>query len=204
MSGAERLSPLSSPEVSVKLFAADPDAVRLGELVPAFHRWIREGLLDELQIDVASYEHVPKGPGVVLICDKAHYSLDLGKGRPGLRYRGRREARATGAGAIVDAFGRALRAARLLETDPELGGRYGFRTDEVEFGIYDRLRAPSEDRTLDAIRPDLEQAAKALWGADAVTLELVSGAREPFAVLVRTGVASRLEELESRVAEVGA
>jgi len=37
-----------------------------------------------------------------------------------------------------------------------------------------------------------------------VTLELISGAREPFAVSVRAGGALALEELEGRLAEVGA
>ena len=66
---------------------------------------------DELMIDVANYEHVPKGPGIVLICDKAHYYFDVRDDRWGLRYRGRREARATGDEAVTRAFASALRAA---------------------------------------------------------------------------------------------
>jgi hypothetical protein len=194
-------SPLESPEVSVKLFVVDPAGVRLKELIPVFHRWIKEDLLeDELQIDVANYEHVPKGPGIVLICDKAHYYFDVRAARAGLRYRGRREARATGADAVTWAFRSALHAARLLEADPALEGRYRFRTDEVEFGIYDRLLAPSDVGTLVAIRPELEEAVRTLYGTDDVAIELSSGPREPFMVTVGAGASPSVEELLGRLA----
>lgn len=193
-------SPLESPEVSVKLFVVDAAGVRLKELIPVFHRWIKEDLLeDELQIDVANYEHVPKGPGVVLICDKAHYYFDVRAGRAGLRYRGRREARATGAEAATRAFRAALHAARLLEADPVLEGRYRFRTDEVEFGIYDRLLAPSDVSTLVAIRPELEEAVRGLYGTDDVAIGLSSGPREPFMVTVTSGASPSVEELLGRL-----
>lgn len=194
-------SPLDSPEVSAKLFATDPAGVRLKELIPVFHRWIKQDLLvDELVIDVASYEHVPKGPGIVLICDKAHYYFDERAGRPGLRYRGRREARATGAEAVSRALHSALHAAHLLEGDPVLEGRYRFRTDELEVGIYDRLLAPSGQATLEAIRVDLGEAVRGLWGVDDVALELSSAPDEPFMVTVRTGASPSVEELLGRLA----
>lgn len=193
-------SPLDSAEVSVKLFVEDPAGVRLLELIPVFHRWIKEGLLeDELAIDVANYEHVPKGPGIVLICDHAHYYFDERAGRPGLRYRGRREARASGAEAVTRALRSALHAARLLETDPVLEGRYAFRTDEIELGIYDRLRAPSGAATLEAIRAPLREAVRSLYGVDDVGLGLASGPREPFMVTVKTGASPSVEELLGRL-----
>jgi len=180
--------PLASPELSAKLFVPDGSDVRLLELIPVFHRWIREDLIaDELMIDVANYEHVPKGPGIVLVCDKAHFYFDVRGGRPGLRYRGRREARATGAAAFERALRSAAHAAELLENDPVLESRYRFRTDEVELGIYDRLRAPSTPETLAAVRPAIEEAVKAVYGTTAKSIELTSGPREPFSVLVKTG-----------------
>ena len=94
MSAKTTEGPLSSAEVSVKLFVDDNSVVRPLELITVFQRWITEGVLeDELTIDVANYEHVPQGPGIMLICDKAHYYFDVRQNRWGLRYRGRREAR---------------------------------------------------------------------------------------------------------------
>jgi len=197
---ADTTGPLASPEVSVKLFVADSSGVRLKELIPVFHRWIKEDLLpDELPIDVANYEHVPKGPGIVLICDKAHYYFDVRAGRAGLRYRARREARASGGEAVTRAFGAALHAARLLEADPVLEGRYRFRTDEVEFGIYDRLLAPSDAGTLSRVGPELEEAVRGLYGPDDVTCVLSSGPKEPFMVTVKVGVSPSVEDLLGRL-----
>jgi len=191
---------LESAEVSVKLFVDDHSVVRPLELIPVFHRWIKDGALeDELMIDVANYEHVPQGPGIVLVCDKAHYYFDVRENRWGIRYRGRRDAPVSGRAAISHAFASALKAASLLENDPALEGRYHFRTDRVEFGIYDRLRAPSDPATLDAVKPSLEAAVEELYGSPVTGLELVSGPKQPFMVAVENGSPPSIEELLDRV-----
>ncbi len=201
---AEGLGPLESAEVSIKLFVDDHAVVRPHELIAVFHRWISEGLLeDELTIDVANYEHVPQGPGIALICDKSHYYFDVRHNRWGLRYRGRREARATGKDAVTDALTRALKAAALLENDPALEGRYTFRTDQVELVIYDRLRAPSEEATLEAIRVDVEAAIAELYGEAPRSLGLVSVPKEPFAVAIENASSPSLGELLGRLAPAG-
>ena len=205
MSGGDGPAPLTSPEVSVKLFVEDPAGVRLKELISVFHRWIAEKLIDdELLVDVASYEHVPRGPGIVLICDKAHYYFDVRDGRPGIRYRGRRDADVVGEQGIARAFRSTLQAASLLENDLALDGRYRFITNELEFGIYDRLRAPSDQATFEAVQPDLEKYVKTLYGADEVSLELTSGPKEPFMVSIKAGTTPAVEELLGQVAAASA
>ena len=53
--------------IGVKLFMVDGVSVRPREFVPVFHRWIQtQAVRDQLLIDVADYEHVPEGPGVLL------------------------------------------------------------------------------------------------------------------------------------------
>jgi hypothetical protein len=204
--GGERVSAagvgaLGSPEVSVKLFVDDHSVVRPQELVAVFHGWIKDGKLDdELMIDVAIYEHVPKGPGIVLICDHGHYYFDVRGGRWGLRYRGRRVSKATGEEAVTRAFAQALKAAALLESDPTLEGRYHFRTDQVEFGIYDRRLAPSGEPTLEAVRPALQSAVEELYGEPATSLKLASGPKEPFMVEIGLASSPSVEELLGRVA----
>jgi hypothetical protein len=198
---AAEVDALTSPELSVKLFVSDASQVDLEELIPVFHRWIRENLLeDELPIDVAGYAHVPKGPGVVLVCDHAHYYFDERAGRFGLRYRGRRLARGSGEEAITRAFRSVLRAAVLLEKDPTLGGKYRFGTHEVEIGVTDRLRAPSGAETLTAVRPVLEAALRSIYGAPPKSIALASGPREPFLVTVETGASPSVESLLDQLA----
>ncbi len=198
---ASQVDALTSPELSVKLFVEDGSKIDVEELVPVFHRWIREDLLeDELAIDVAGYAHVPKGPGTVLICDHAHYYFDERAGRFGLRYRGRRVARGAGEEAVTRAFRSVLRAASLLEKDPALGGRYRFATSRVEFGISDRLRAPSNEQTLASVRPALESVVKSLYGKSAESISLASGPREPFMVTIEAGASPPVDTLLDQLA----
>jgi hypothetical protein len=198
---ASKVDALSSPELNVKLFIRDGSKIDVEELVPVFHRWIREDVLeDELPIDVAGYAHVPKGPGTVIICDHAHYYFDERAGRFGLRYRGRRVARGSGEEAIMRAFRSVLRAASLLEKEPALGGRYRFATDQVEFGISDRLRAPSNAQTVAAVRPALESAVRALYGKPATSITLASGPREPFMLAIETGASPSVDSLLDQLA----
>ena len=198
---SSKVEALSSPELSVKLFVQDGSKIDVEELVPVFHRWIREDVLeDELPIDVAGYAHVPKGPGTVIICDHAHYYFDERAGRFGLRYRGRRVARGSGEEAVTRAFRSVLRAASLLEREPALGGRYRFVTDRVEFGISDRLRAPSGASTLAAVRPALESAVKSLYGKPPKSITLASGPREPFLATIEAGASPSVDALLDQLA----
>jgi hypothetical protein len=151
-------------------------------------------------IDVAVYEHVPNGPGIVLVCDHAHYYFDVRDGRWGIRYRGRRAAKAAGEEAVAHAFAQALGAAALLENDTALEGRYHFRTDQVEFGIYDRRLAPSSEETLAAVRPALEATVAALYGEPPSGMRLVSDAKQPFMVAIENATSPAVEELLGRLA----
>lgn len=196
----ETIGPLGSPDVSVKFFVKDSEDVSTKELIPVFHRWIKNCLIeDELLVDVTSYAHVPKGPGIVLICDKAHFYFDEREGRCGLRYRGRRASDVTGVERIKKAFRSALHAASLLENDPELDGRYRFQTSEFEFGIYDRLRAPSDNATLAAVEPMLRDYVESLFGKPA-EIALTSTPKEPFMATVRMADSPSVDELLGRVA----
>ena len=197
------MNPLASSEGSVKLFVEDPSAIEMRELIPVFHRWIQQSLLEnELLIDVTSYAHVPKGPGVVLIADLGHYYFESRHGRLGLRFRGRRARGGGHEDRLAHAFGSALRAAALLDADPALDGRYRFRTDELEFEIYDRLLAPSSVETMDAVRPELERFLRGLYGGAEVTLKMESGPGEPFRVGITTSSAPPLIELVDRLTAV--
>ena len=196
----ETMGPLGSPDVSVKLFVKNSEDLSTKELIPVFHRWIKNCLIeDELLVDVTSYAHVPKGPGIVLICDKAHFYFDEREGRCGLRYRGRRASDVTGVERIKKALRSALHAASLLENDPELDGRYRFQTSEFEFGIYDRLRAPSDNATLAAVEPMLRDYVESLFGEPA-EIELTSAPKEPFMATVRMADSPSVDELLGRVA----
>jgi hypothetical protein len=165
-------------------------------LIPVFHRWIKQRALPELTIDVASYGHVPHGPGVVLIGHGADYFLDEGEGRPGLLHNRKRSGMAPGE-RLGDLARRTLHAASLLERDLALTGKIKFATNELLFRVNDRLAAPNTDATFAALRPELDALAKQLF-AGPHELARVGGAKELFAVRVTSGTSAPLATLLER------
>jgi hypothetical protein len=118
--------------------------------VPLLHSWIQSHAIpDHLLVDVANYEHVHNGPGVVLVAHEANYSLDHRGGRFGLTYQRKQPLAGGLPERLKSAFGATLAAAVLLNE------KLKFRTDEVEFRICDRLAAPNSSDTFESIKFDL-------------------------------------------------
>jgi hypothetical protein len=169
----------------------DPEA-----LIPVFHRWIKQRLLPELTIDVASYQHVPNGPGVVLIGHGSDYFLDEGEGRPGLLHNRKRAGLAAGE-RLGDLARRTLHAAALLEKDLALTGKVKFATDELLFRVNDRLAAPNNDQTFAALKPELDAFARTIYGGPC-DLTRVGGPKELFAVRIKGAGGAPLATLLER------
>jgi hypothetical protein len=174
---------MESSSFGYKLFFVEGAAVPLEELVPIFHGWIRERrVADDVLIDVADYAHVADGPGVLMVCHEGQYVIDGRDGRWGLSYARKRGE--PGADLVVRAttpLVRALRAARLLAHDPALASRLHFRTDEIEVRVIDRLHAPNDDATLEAVTPGVADAIARIWGTP--PSELVRTSTDPRAPL---------------------
>jgi hypothetical protein len=188
---------MNAHKLQLKIFLTPESGGSLDveDLIPVFHRWIKQRVLPELTIDVANYRHVPKGPGVVLIGHGSDYFLDEGEGRPGLLHNRKRSGMAAGE-RLADLARRTLHAAVLLEKDLALTGKIKFATDELLFRINDRLEAPNSDATFAAVRPELEALAKQIFGGP-VELTRVGDARELFAVRIK-GKAAPLATLLDR------
>ncbi|MFW5924626.1 MAG: hypothetical protein ACOCV4_00580 [Myxococcota bacterium] len=190
---------MASERVQVKLYAQDPSAVELDKFVPVFHRWIRDSALDELVIDVADYQHVHQGPGILLVGHGSDYYLDEGEGRPGLLYSRKRDFEGDGAARLADAFRRALRACQLLQQEADLEGlRFG--TGEMLLRIPDRLNAPNTDETFEAAKPELEKVLARLLEGTAFAITREGTERQPFTVRIRAEGAPDVDTLLSRLA----
>ena len=175
---------MDAQKLQLKIFVS-PDsaaAVDAEAFIPVFHRWIKERALPELLVDVASYLHVPKGPGVVLIGHASDYFMDLGEGRLGLLCN-RKRAAPPPAERLADLARRTLHAAHLLEQDPAFGGKLRFLTGELLFRVNDRLAAPAADPTFAALRPELDDFARKLFGGPA-NLTRHGGDKDLFAVRI--------------------
>lgn len=173
---------ISLQHINVKIFAKDSAGIKLADAIPVFHRWIQNSVCEELLIDVADYNHVPAGPGVVLIGHEANYSLDLSFHRLGLLYN-RKSARD---GAVQDnllqSFYSALVACRRLEEEPEFQGKLKFDGGQAEVIVNDRLLTPNTDATWTKLQPELEKFFDGLYGAGGYHLFRPGEPRERFRV----------------------
>ena len=165
---------MDSHKLIVKFFAEDPAPVPLAEFVPVFHGFIQQKALpDHLLIDVADYQHVHHGPGIVLVSHEANFYTDTGEGRLGLMYQ--RKQPLAGADTLRDGlapvFAAALRACVRLEDEPALSGRLRFRTDEAVVRINDRLLAPNTPETYRQVEPELRAFLSDLYPGEQVALE---------------------------------
>lgn len=185
--------------IGVKLFMVDGVSVRPREFVPVFHRWIQtQAVRDQLLIDVADYEHVPEGPGVLLAAHEGNFSVDLGGGRMGLAYTRKAPLPGTVADRLRGAARSLLGACRLLEGEPALGGRIRFRGDELQVFANDRLHAPNTAATLMAFQPALQALLRVLYGDVACAVTPEADPRERFGVRVRAPMPTSVRELLER------
>jgi hypothetical protein len=195
---------MDSHKLSVKFFATDDSAVELSEFVPVFHGFIqRHAIPDHLLIDVADYQHVHHGPGIVLVSHESNFSTDTGEGRLGLM--AQRKQPIPAATSLQDRLAHvvasALRTCDLLEKDPGLAGRLRFRTDEIVLRVHDRLLAPNTPETYRAVEPDLRAFVSTLYPGDEITLEPRHSPQTLFEVRIRIAssppVTDLLERLEA-------
>jgi hypothetical protein len=184
-----------STRIQVKIYAQSSPAS--DKLVPVFHSWIRDKKLDQLAIDVADYDHVHEGPGVVLIGHAFDYYWDHGEGRTGLVYTRKRDAPAPEA-RLADAVRRAFVGCRLLEQEATLSG-LAFKTDELLVRLPDRLHAPSDEAGFAAFKAELEPLAQKLYAGAPVTIERVGGPRELLGARVKSSGRGTVAELLARL-----
>lgn len=189
---------MDSQRFAAKLFTLPAAPVPTHDFVLFFHRVIQGSLLEETTIDVADYSHVPDGPGVMLICHEAHYSMDRGGGRLGLRCATKRGATGDTAARIRRVLLKTLKLAALMEGHEIFGGRVRFDTQSALVSIEDRLVAPPTQETFDAFAPELAAVATRAWGAPPVLVR-VGSAKEPFQVELSAPVAPAIQELLARL-----
>ncbi len=157
--------------INIKIFAGESTGFRMADAIPVFHRWIQDGVLPELLIDVADYAHVPAGPGVVLIAHEANYSLDNARNRLGLLYNRKL---AGDHGGLRQAFESALDACRRLEEEPEFQGRLKFNPGRIELTLNDRLLHPNTEAGWQTIQPETTQFFDERLGVGKYTARRVS------------------------------
>jgi hypothetical protein len=152
--------------INVKFLLKDAQGLDLDPVIPVFHSWIQQQVADELLLDVADYRHVQAGPGIVLIGHEADYSLDNADNHLGVRYNRKAILEGSNQDRLAQAARSALAACQRLQQDTKLNGKLSFNGQDIEIFINDRLLAPNNAATSEAIRPELEAFAERLFGGN--------------------------------------
>jgi hypothetical protein len=175
---------MDSSKLAFKFFADDSSTLSPEELMPVFHGWIQNQVVQHHQlIDVADYKHVINGPGVMLIAHEGQFGYDMGEGTPGLLYSRMRPLEGSFESRLSATASVALAACTRLEQT--LPGKIAFRSDRVLFRINDRLAAPSTPATFQELLPQVQSFFTKLLGA-AVQIEHRADVERPFEVVIRT------------------
>ncbi len=172
--------------VNVKLLLNDFGEADLEPLIPIFHSWIQEQNSDELLLDVADYRHVHAGPGVILIGHEANYSVDNTGSRQGIRYNRKAPLAGSNQDRLEQAMRAALQACQRLESDSRLNGKLRFNGRDTQISINDRLLAPNNGATREAVQPELAPFLQKLFAGGNYSLSYPAGPRELFAVAIES------------------
>jgi len=155
-------------------------------LVPIYHEWIRDGVLDLVMLDVADYSHVPDGPGMMLVTHELNFAMDRADGRLGLLAQRRIDFDGTGVEAVEDTLARALDFAARLERDARVQGKLTFDPASLRIEANDRLRAPNTDEGYESFKPVVREAVTGAFPGRAVTVSRVrNDPRDRLSVEVR-------------------
>ena len=188
--------------IGIKVRAEESGAIALADFIPVFHTWIQGKRVPGGLIDVADYSHVPDGPGILLIAHEGNYAYDDSAGKRGFVYYGKRPAPGSTRELLSLACRRMLAAAALVENDAAFKGKLRFRGEQIEIFTNDRLLAPNEPATLDALKSDLDAFLKTLYADASWKMEREPDSKERFSVSVQASKPVSIAELAGRLGPV--
>ena len=179
-------------KLTVKLFVEPPDSIALTDFIDVFHNWIQA--TDGVYHDVADYSHMQAGPGIVLVANDAHISIDESGGRRGLVYSQKAVLVGTPRDMLRHVFRAALKNCRQLEADPALAGKLRFAASEAVISLNDRLLGANSDASFDEFRQTIEAFAKQLYGGAEVIFERDADPRQRLNLHLKTSTSLDLAQ----------
>ena len=179
-------------KLTVKLFVEPPDSIALTDFIDVFHNWIQA--TDGVYHDVADYSHMQAGPGIVLVANDAHISIDESGGRRGLVYSQKAVLVGTPRDMLRHVFRAALKNCRQLEAEPALTGKLRFAASEAVISLNDRLLGANSDASFDEFRQTIEAFAKQLYGGAEVIFERDADPRQRLNLHLKTSTSLDLAQ----------
>ena len=185
--------------LGVKFFLQDSSQLELPDLIPVFHSWIQEQVVeDHILVDLHDYSHVQGGPGIVLVAHEGKFSMDLGDGRLGLFYYRKQPLEGSLENRLTSILKAALQGALLLENDSQLG-EVRFKTDELLLVANDRLNAPNTEAAFRQLEPELSKFFGRLLDGKDLRLARREDPRERLSVWVSAGQSPETQALLDRL-----
>lgn len=163
-------------KIGVKFFAVEHQPVPLAAFIDLFHGWIQAS--DGVYHDVADYSHMHRGPGIVLVAQDAHVSIDETGGRRGFLFQQKASLDGSNQETLDRVFRGALESCRRLQAEPALQKKLEFRFDEFEITLNDRLAAPHTEDSYRALKAEIEPFVTRLFGGARVAIAQESDARK--------------------------
>ncbi len=165
-------------------------------LIHIFQDWIRDRALDGVLIDVADYSHVPEGPGVMLVSHEINYAMDKSEGQIGVYAQLKINNADSHKEAILDLVKSTAKFGQLLESDERIKGKISLEGGKFIYMTNDRLRAPNNEETFQALKPDLEAAATSLYPGQTVTVTRIENdPRDRLSIMVEASEQTDLATL---------
>lgn len=183
--------------ISAKLFIDVDGHFEQDSLIPIFHNWIQDRSVEGMLIDVADYKHVPNGPGIMLIGHECDYAMDHASGRLGFMYRHKRDMSGTLEERLQLIVRRLFQGVQLLRDDARVD--VNFKTDVLQWCVFDRLQAPNTEETFSALEPDFRKVGETLWGDDFELQSAHSDPRSLFSIELSGSQELEFSELRNRV-----
>ena len=150
-------------KIGIKIFAEQNNSINLHELIPVFHHWIQDELLDTLMIDVADYSHVNSGPGIVLVAHEGNYAFDETDDRRGMVYYSKHNMDGDFQDRLATVCRHVLSACLLLQEDEKTRDKIKFHCNEIQIFSNDRLVASNSDETYSAMEDELKKFLDRLY-----------------------------------------
>ena len=179
-------------KLNVKFFIEQPSDIKLTDFIEIFHSWIQA--TGGVYHDVADYSHMQAGPGIVLVAQDGHVSIDEIGGRRGLVYSQKAVLAGTPRDMLRQVFCAALKNCLKLEEEPALQGKLRFAANEAVISVNDRLAGANSQESFDEIKGDVESVAAQLFGSAKVILERDNDSRQRLNVHLKTAASVDLRQ----------
>lgn len=182
-------------KISVKLYLDQGHNIAPETWFKTFNNWISAHNGAEVLLDVADYSHVPNGPVTLLIGHEYDISIDDTDAKRGLLYNRKQP----NGGDFAQQLSSAVRAVCTICQRLEAEEAVTFRGDELRLVLNDRLNAPNNENTHNAINDDLQVLLNQLYNGSEVAAERRKDAKQRFTLDIRAdgdwSVAKLLENL---------